>query len=169
MSARSEPLPLHLVAASRARPLLEGPGRSKRADGESGSPRPLSPPPLFELHARQAAFVVGLVIVVWIAFVFARAVAATSAANDHAAQLRASIAAEQARLASDQEELAIVQGQPFIRLQARAYGVGAPGEHPFSLAAGAPSPQPIVPLGEAASPPAKVTPLDAWLTMLFGP
>ena len=140
------------------------------APGRSRSPREALPtPPPLPFHARQVAAVIGLLLVVWIVLVFARAVAATSAARDRAASLRADNAAQEARLAAEQDELTIVQGQPFVRLQARAYGLGSPGERPFSLAADAPSPRPITPLGAPPVPSRPPAPVEAWLDLLFGP
>ncbi|MGH2468227.1 MAG: hypothetical protein ACRDGL_10965 [Candidatus Limnocylindrales bacterium] len=169
MDARSAPLPRRT-----ARPPGRSPARPRELDagspGRGDAPHdPFVAPPMLGLHARQAALVVGILLVAWIVFIFARAVATTSAAHERADHLRAANAAQEARLAAEQEELTIVQGQPFIKLQARAYGVGAPGERPFALAAGASSPRPIVPLGAAPAPAAPETPLDAWLVLLFGP
>ena len=64
-----------------------------------------------------------------------------------------------------------MQTDAFQRLEARAYGIGAPGEVVFSLPQDAPSPAPITPLGggTAADPIAtQATPLDAWLKLIFG-
>lgn len=168
MDARSAPL----TPRTARSPAPTSPARAdtgSRPSGGGGSPDPFVAPPLLGLHARQAALVVGILLVAWIVFIFARAVATTSAAHQRADQLRAANAAQEARLAAEQEELTIVQGQAFIKLQARAYGVGTPGERPFALAAGAPSPRPIVPLGAAPAPAAPETPLQAWLALLFGP
>ena len=56
------------------------------------------------------------------------------------------------------------------RMQARAYGLGAPGEVVFSLPQDAPSPPPITPLGARTTTHlgAADTPLDAWLKIIFG-
>jgi cell division protein FtsB len=116
------------------------------------------------------AFVVGALVVLWIVLVFARAVAASSAAHARADALRAQNVALEERYVSEQRELAVLQGDAFVKLQARAYGMGTAGERIFSLQAGAPSPKPIPLLGQAtsdASP--RAAPLDAWLTLLFGP
>lgn len=169
MDARPAPLPRR-ASGSRGRETSPSGPPSGGPQDQGGGPRPpFVAPPIIGLHARQAALIVGVFLVAWIVFIFARAVATTSAAHQRADQLRAANAAQEARLAAEQEELTIVQGQPFIRLQARAYGLGAPGERPFALAAGAPSPRPIVPLGAAPSPAAPETPLQAWLALLFGP
>src|SRR5574340_1428871 len=167
MHARPEPLrglPPRRDRAISARGSTRGPA----LDGGDLPPRePLLAPPPLPFGARQAAAMLGLLLVVWIVFVFARAVTATSAARERAAALRADNAAQEARLAAEQDELTIVQGQPFVRLQARAYGLGQPGERPFSLAASAPAPPSIRPLGVPPTPTQPPTPLQAWLTLLF--
>lgn len=169
MDARPAPLPRR-ASGSRGRGTSPSTPPGGGPQDPAGGPRPpFVAPPIVGLHARQAALVVGLLLVAWIIFIFGRAVATTSAAQAHAAELRAANAAQEERLAEEQTELATVQSQTFIQLQARAYGVGAPGERPFALTADAPSPRPITPLGAPATTPAPQTPLGAWLDLLFGP
>lgn len=129
---------------------------------------PFKPPPVVGLGRRQLAFAIGVVIVVWIVLVFARAVATSSAASARADQLRLETAARTARLRSEQAELITIQTPAFVRLEARAYGIGQPGERPFALNLGAPAPSAVVPLGAAPAAARPPTPLDAWLTLLFG-
>jgi cell division protein FtsB len=110
------------------------------------------------------------VISVWLALVFARSLADLDKASTRQAQIAAESSALAARLAADKREYALVQTDAFQALQARAYGIGAPGEQVFSLAPGAPPPPPITPLGNpsAGVKSAPSTPLDAWLEILFG-
>jgi cell division protein FtsB len=144
------------------------PDVSARSLPSPGSPRGSGALP-FGIGRRYLALAIGLVVVVWVGFVFARAIAVSNAAAAQAAALRADNAARAERLAAEQQELVTVQSEPFVRLQARAYGVGQPGEQPFALASPAASPRPIVPLGAAPAPTEQPSPLDAWLTLLFGP
>ena len=111
------------------------------------------------------------IIGVWLVFVFARALGDVNRATDKQQVIGAEAAILQQRLDADRAELFLVQTDAFQRLQARAYGMGGPGEVIFSLPQDAPLPQPIVPLGGVQSrsdEPAAVTPLDAWLKILFG-
>jgi len=110
------------------------------------------------------------IVAVWLVFVFAKALSDV----DHATAIHQSIATEtealQQRLDADHREQQIVQTDAFQRMQARAYGMGATGEIVFTLPLDAPSPPPITPLGAAAAKSASetVSPLDAWLGILFG-
>jgi hypothetical protein len=138
---------------------------SRAASGRAG-------PRGFRLR-RLHLVLIGLAIVgVWLVFVFARALGDV----DHATSRQQAVAEEastlQARLEADRRELLLVQTDAFQRLQARAYGLGGPGEVVFSLPQDAPSAPPITPLGggqrSATSATDSVTPLDAWLRLIFG-
>ncbi|HEX5451485.1 MAG TPA: hypothetical protein VFW86_03770 [Candidatus Limnocylindrales bacterium] len=141
---------------------------SGSGSGSAKGPGPILSAPL-GLNRRYLALLLGLAVVVWVAFVFARAVGASNAASAQAVALRQENAARQARLAAEQQELLTVQSDAFVRLQARAYGVGQAGEQPFALASPVASPRPIVPLGATPAPADRPSPFDAWLTLLFGP
>jgi hypothetical protein len=111
------------------------------------------------------------IVGVWLVFVFARALGDVDRATDKQHAINAEAATLQQRLDADHRELLLVQTDAFQQLQARAYGLGAPGEVVFSLPQDAPSPPPIVPLGAdraQQSSSETVTPLDAWLKILFG-
>jgi hypothetical protein len=138
---------------------------SRAASGRAG-------PRGFRLR-RLHLVLIGLAIIgVWLVFVFARALGDV----DHATSRQQAVAEEastlQARLDADRRELLLVQTDAFQRLQARAYGLGGPGEVVFSLPQDAPSPPPITPLGggqrSATGTTDSVTPLDAWLRLIFG-
>jgi hypothetical protein len=70
-----------------------------------------------------------------------------------------------------QRDLYHVQDEHYIQLEGRAYGLGGKGEIPFALAAGAPALAADAP-GSAAvrlgAPERPRSPLDAWLSLLFG-
>ena len=123
---------------ARAAVALESPnpGASARPSRPQFRPR--------RLHALLIAIAI---VAIWLVFVFARALGDV----DHATARKQSIAAEaatlQARLDADHREQLIVQTDAFQAMQARAYGLGAPGEIVFSLPQDAPSPAPITPLG----------------------
>ena len=139
------------------------------APGSAASPPPLSAPPVPIITRRRVAFAVGVVVVVWIVLVFGRAVASQASASGRADAMRAENAAKAEQLAASQRELAIVQSPAFVRLQARAYGLGDAGERIFTLQPGSPAPRRITLLGGPAPGAQPPTPLDAWLALFFGP
>jgi hypothetical protein len=124
------------------------------------------------LSRRRLATVAGLLAVSWLVIAFARQVGAASTATDRADELRAANAALRDDVGNLQDDLARVQDGRFIQLQGRAYGLGGPGEIPFTLEAGAPTPGPNAP-GSAAvrlgARPSHNSPLEGWLSVLFGP
>jgi hypothetical protein len=107
------------------------------------------------------------VLAVWLVLVFGRSLTELNEATERAAALGAETAALQARLDAGQRELELVQTDAFQALQARAYGLGGNGERAFALEAGAPPPPIVVPLG-GESPTSVRTPLESWLSLLFG-
>ncbi len=124
------------------------------------------------LSRRRLAVVVGLVVVAWIAIAFGRQLAEANAAQGRADALAAEVERRTAEVAALEAELERIQGQAYVRQQARAYGLGEPDEIPFALDPGAPPLPANAPgsaatrLGEAFERP---TPLEVWLTLLFGP
>ena len=75
-------------------------------------------------------------------------------------------------VAGMERELDAIARQRFIEQQARAHGVGGVDEIPFTLAADAPSLAPDAPGSAAVRLGAEiddVSPLERWLTVLFGP
>ena len=108
----------------------------------------------------------------WILLVFARQVADTAAKAAEADRARTSNAQAAQYVADLQRELTLIQQQAYITQQAHGIGLGAEKDHAFVLAAGAP------PLADDAPGSAAVrlggqvdqpTPLDSWLSVLFGP
>jgi hypothetical protein len=128
--------------------------------------------PVAGVNRRRMAWLVGLAVSLWVLAVFARQVGEASAAGDRAAQVRADNTALATQVEALQHERDVVQRQTFIQFQARAYGLGTAQEKRFTLAANAPSLPSDAP-GSAslrlAPEPTPQTPLDAWLSLLFGP
>lgn len=127
--------------------------------------------PVAGFSRRRLAFVVGALVTAWVVVVFARQVGDAAAATgrvETAAVENGSLTQEVAAL---QRELDLVQTTPYIVQQARGFGLGARGEIPFHLAADAP-PLPSDAPGSAAlrlgAPASARSPLDSWLTLLFG-
>lgn len=150
-------------AARAAEPASSAAGSSPRGDEPPLARRVRS------LRAGRSYLLIAVVAVLglWLVLVFGRALSELNAATERAAELRAESAALEARLEAGRRELELVRSDAFQRLQARAYGLGDEGERPFALEPDAPPPPTIVPLG-ADSSPARRTPLDAWLQLLFG-
>ncbi len=124
------------------------------------------------LSRRRLATVAGLLVAGWLVIAFGRQVGAASAATDRADVLRDGNAALRDGVSNLQDDLARVQDGRFVQLMGRAYGLGGEGEFAFTLEAGAPTPGPNAP-GSAAvrlgAHPSHASPLDGWLSALFGP
>ena len=121
----------------------------------------------FKLTRAHLVTVVIAIVALWVVLSFGRTITALNSATDREQLLVDETAALAAQLEASNRELALVQTEGFQALQARAFGIGKPTEVNFSLEPGAPSPQPLVPLGSEANRAAPQTPLDAWLRLLF--
>jgi len=133
------------------------------------SPRPLGRRPSSGLSRRRLATLAGAVVVAWIVVVFARAVADSAGSTARADTVRRDTTAAAAELVAEQVELVLIQTPAFVRLQARAYGYGLPGEQAFALEPGGTSAAVITPLGEDPAGARPRSPLEAWLQLIFGP
>ena len=152
-------------------------GHSKRA-GTAPSAPPVSAEatlaalPIAGFSRRRIGFAVGILITAWVVVVFARQVGDAAAAQTRADQIRLGNAVLAGEVAALVRERAFIQTQPFVTLEARAYGLGASRERPFSLVPDAPALAPDAP-GSAAvrvgAATATVSPLESWLSLLFGP
>jgi cell division protein FtsB len=116
----------------------------------------------------QVGLLAGLVVALWFVLAFGRTMAQLSEASARTSAVRADNAALTERLAQAQQEAALLQSDAYIRFAARSFGMGGPGETAFGLEPGAPSPAPMIPLGETAPAKSVSAPLDSWLEMLFG-
>lgn len=120
---------------------------------------------------RRAAFLAGTFATVWIVVVFARQMSEASSATLTADSLRAENAALALEIEGLREELLRIQELPYVVQQARAFDLGAARERPFALAPDAPALAPDAP-GSAerrlASVSAHRSPLETWLSLLFG-
>jgi hypothetical protein len=127
--------------------------------------------PLPGLSRRRLATVAGIVAATWLVLAFGRQVGDATAASTRADALRAGNVALRQDVSTLQQDLARVQDDRFIRQQGRQYGLGGPGEIPFSLAADAPPLAADAP-GSAAVRLGAVhdqrSTLDVWLSTLFG-
>jgi hypothetical protein len=121
---------------------------------------------------RRVGVLVVALLSAWILFVFARQVADTAAKAAEADRARVSNAQVAQNVADLQRELTLIQQQAFITQQAHGLGLGVAKDHAFVLAPDAP------PLADDAPGSAAVrlggqtadeTPLESWLSILFGP
>jgi hypothetical protein len=174
--------------------LREGDRPTRRANDSGASaaptrralPRPVTPaepPPELEprldpaslpmpsLSRRRVVTVAGVLLAGLLTLSFVRQVGEASAAADRAEELRAANVGLRDDVARLQRDLYHVQDAHYIQLAGRAYGLGGKGEIPFALAAGAPALAADAP-GSAAvrlgAPERPRSPLDAWLSLLFG-
>ena len=117
------------------------------------------------------AFAIAVLGTAWIVIVFTRQIGDASAATARAADIGVANVALQDRVAALQQELGLIQTDPYIQQQARAYQLGAKGEVPFELAPDAPPLAANAP-GSAreriGEPSVSRSPLESWLTLLFG-
>jgi len=127
--------------------------------------------PIVGITPRRLATVLGVLLAVWIVALFARQVSEAAAATGRAEAMLEANAARRTEIAGLERELDRIQQPRFILQQARAYGLGGAREIPFTLEQDAP------PLGADApgsaslrvGAPSSVSPLERWLTLLFGP
>jgi hypothetical protein len=117
---------------------------------------------------RTGLVLLGVVVVgIWVVLGFANTITQLNAASDRQAVLTTETKALTNRLDAGHRELELVQTDAFQALQARGFGIGAPGEVAFSLPTDTPALR-VVPLGSEGSAAAPKSPLDAWLRLLFG-
>ena len=114
------------------------------------------------------ALLVIVVVGAWVIVGFGRTITSMNAATDRQAALTAETQQLYAALAAGERELELVQTDGYQAQQARADGLGAPGEIAFSLPTDAPPAPHVVPLGEAGAAAEAASPLEAWLKLLFG-
>lgn len=127
--------------------------------------------PMATISPRRLLHVVAAIAITWGLISFGRQVATASAATGHAEELRAANIAVTDQVAAMQRELALIQEQRFVDLEARAYRLGNRDEIAFALEGGAP-PLPADAPGSAAvrlgADARTGSPIDRWFDLLFG-
>src|SRR5206468_11100680 len=98
------------------------------------------------------------VIGIWLVIAFGGILRQINDASGREQSLYAETTSLQQRLDASRAELDLVQTDAFQRFEARAYGLGAPGEIVSGLEPGAPSPQPTTPPGSAPAAASTATP-----------
>jgi hypothetical protein len=120
---------------------------------------------------RRLAFLGAAFVTVWIVIAFARQVGEASAATARVDELRRANAELAADVAALERESQLIQGKPYILVQGHGFGLGGPRDIAFTLST-RPDLPPDAPgsaavrLGAHADP---ETPLESWLSLLFGP
>ena len=126
--------------------------------------------PIAGISHRRMATLLGALVAAWIIVLFARQVGDAAAASARAEAMISDNVMRHAQVAALDRELARIQQPRFVLLQARAHGLGGHSEIAFTLDPGAP-PLPSDAPGSAGlrvGAPAPVSPLERWLTLLFG-
>jgi cell division protein FtsB len=126
--------------------------------------------PIAGITQRRLAILLGALVAAWIVLLFARQVSEASAASSRAEAMIAENAVRHAQIAALERELDRIQQPRFILQQARAHGLGGHNEIAFTLDPDAP-PLPANAPGSAAlrvGAPTAVSPLESWLSILFG-
>ena len=157
-------------------PIDDAPDETGSTPPEDGSARASGEPdlatlPIVGLTRRRMATLLGVALIAWVIILFARQVTDAAAATGKAEAMVASNAARRSEVAGLEHELEVIQQPAFVAQQARGYGLGDSHEIPFSLGPGA-SPLPSDAPGSASvrlGAPTSVSPLERWLTLLFGP
>jgi hypothetical protein len=128
--------------------------------------------PIAGLTRRRMAILAAAMLAAWIVVAFARQVSDATAAASRAQDIATGNAMLRLEVAAMERELDAIARQRFVEQQARAYRVGGAREIPFALAPDAPPLAADAPgsaavrLGADAD---QVSPLEHWLTVLFGP
>ena len=141
-------------------------GRTSRAVAPD-----LSSLPIVGITGRRMAIAIGILLAAWIVLMFARQVGDASAASNRADVMVVTNAAQASRVAALSRELQQIQRPRYIDLEARAYGLGKSREIAFTLDPNAP----MLPADAPGSASVRLgsatdggSPLDHWLTLLFG-
>ncbi|MEK6719472.1 MAG: hypothetical protein AABZ33_02240 [Chloroflexota bacterium] len=128
--------------------------------------------PLGGLTRRRIASVAGALLGAWILVAFVGQVGDAATITARADEMRAANTRLVAQLAAAEQELQRIQDTEYVSLQARAYRLGEANEIPFALAADPPALGPDAPGSAATRVGAEAfqtTPLESWLSLLFGP
>ena len=148
---------------------MEVGGSPRGGAARSGGPD-LAALPIAGISQRRMATLLGALVAAWIIVLFARQVGDASAASARAEAMISDNLIRHAQVAALDRELARIQLSRFVLLQARAHGLGGHNEVAFTLDPGAP-PLPSNAPGSAGlrvGASAPVSPLESWLTLLFG-
>ena len=130
----------------------------------------LSALPIAGITQRRLAIGLGALVAAWMLLLFARQVGDASAASARAQAMVTENAARHAEIAALERELDRIQQRRYILVEARAHGLGGHKEIAFTLDPDAPPLARDAPgsAAERVGAPADISPLESWLTVLFG-
>lgn len=121
---------------------------------------------------RRVGWVAAAFVAAWIVIVFARQVGEAQTAASHAVQLADDNTALAAEVQALQNELDLIVHPDYVAVRARAFRFGSSKEIPFTLDPSVPDPVDGAPGSASVRLGAKTehqTPLESWLSLLFGP
>ena len=124
------------------------------------------------IKKRRVGWLCAALAAAWIVVIFARQASEGATAAARADQVASENAALAAEVAALEHEKQMIEKPEYIAQQARGIRLGGPNEIPFTLDPSVPSPGPNAPGSAATAVGAdeeRVTPLESWLSLLFGP
>ena len=128
--------------------------------------------PIVGLTRRRMAMIAAAMLAAWIVIAFARQVAEASDAASRSQDIASGNAMLSLEVAAMERELESIGRQWFVEQEARAHGVGGVDEIAFTLAPDSPPLAADAPGSASVRLGAEVedvSPLERWLTVLFGP
>jgi cell division protein FtsB len=132
----------------------------------------LSALPVTGFTRRRMTFLGAGLLASWVVIAFAHQVSDASAATARLDGLKAANTELAGQVAGLEREYQLIQDEAWVSQQARGYGLGTGREIPFTLGPGAPRLREDAP-GSAAhrlgTTTSSASPLESWLTLLFGP
>jgi hypothetical protein len=120
----------------------------------------------FGVPGTYLAWAVGVVVALFVVFALGRVVLDAANAAARVDELRVANAALRAKVDALAAEKQLVTSPIFVQVAGRGRGYGQPDERAFGLVAGGPPPPRL--LSNEQSADVRVSPLDAWLTLLLG-
>ena len=141
-------------------------------DGVASDGIDLSSLSIAGITKRRVGWLCAALAAAWIVVIFARQASEGATAAARADQVATENAALAAEVAALEHEKRMIERPAYIAQQARGIRIGGPNEIPFTLDPSVPSPGPNAPGSAATAVGAgeeQVTPLESWLSLLFGP
>ena len=149
-------------------------GATSRDSGEpaAGESIDLSSLSIAGFTRRRVGWACAALVAAWIVVIFARQAGDGAAAAARADQIARDNAALANEVAALEHELQVIERPQYVAQQARGFDLGTDKEIPFTLDPSVPTPGPDAP-GSASTrvgaDAQHVTPLESWLSLLFGP
>lgn len=158
-------------APAEARPL------TATASDDVAGPEPtdgvdLSALSIAGITRRRVGWLAAVLVAAWIVAIFAKQTGEATEAARRAETIAIENAALVAEVKALEAELELIERPAYVAQQARAYQLGTAREIPFTLAPSIEAPGPNAPgsaSGRLGAEATRVTPLESWLSLLFGP